>query len=149
MNKKIRNKNFIGWTKIAWAVGLTKTGFKGLLNAVKLFLITTFLIFPLQQKQFFKDFRKINIFIGGDFFVITWMRFGFVTVKSSPTIWISVAAVNADQPAQSSWKREINYIKTNTNKKSYHCKEYAGVDFMNCFLPVLNLQSRDWGFARF
>ena len=34
---------------------------------------------------------------------LTWMRLGLVTVKSSPTIWISVLPVRAAQPAQSSY----------------------------------------------
>lgn len=33
------------------------------------------------------------------------IRFGLVTVRSSPTIWIPTLAVNFDQAAQSSWSK--------------------------------------------
>ena len=33
------------------------------------------------------------------------IRFGLVTVRSSPTIWIPTLAVNLDQAAQSSWSK--------------------------------------------
>merc|ERR1719481_55101 len=36
-----------------------------------------------------------------------WMRVGLVTVRSSPTIWMGVAAVILVQLAQSSWSKRI------------------------------------------
>ena len=39
-----------------------------------------------------------------------WILFGLVTVKSSPTIWMSVEPVSFVQPSQSSWKNKKTFF---------------------------------------
>lgn len=55
------------------------------------------------------------------------MRFGLVTVRSSPTIWIPTLAVNLDQAAQSSWSNGSS-METTVEGRTGDCVSSLGLD---------------------
>lgn len=54
------------------------------------------------------------------------MRLGLVTVRSSPTTWMLVLAVNLDQASQSSWSKGSSIETTKGNKPSYVVRGETG-----------------------
>merc|ERR1711884_175588 len=48
-----------------------------------------------------------------------WILFGLVTVRSSPTIWMSVSELSLVQPAQSSWSKASSIETTGASLMNF------------------------------
>lgn len=56
------------------------------------------------------------------------MRLGLVTVRSSPTTWMSVLPVKSDQAAQSSWSKGSS-IETTRSKECVRCSDNRQINW--------------------